>query len=101
MDKDTRIQDELNLVSRMRKEKYEKVFRELESVTFFDGYARFASENEVTVNGDKLYAERVSRAIFKRKSRRADTLGGRNEKITCFGVCNHISTRNLDWFTGS
>ncbi len=53
------IQDELNLVSRMRKGKYENVFRELESVTFFDGYARFASENEVTVNGDKLYAERV------------------------------------------
>lgn len=101
MDKDTRIQDELNLVSRMRKEKYEKVFRELESVTFFDGYARFASENEVTVNGDKLYAERVSRAIIQRESRRADTLGGRNEKITCFDVCNHISTRNLDWFTGS
>jgi mercuric reductase len=53
------IQDELNLVSRMRKEKYEKVLRGLELVTFFDGYARFASENEVTVNGDNLYAERI------------------------------------------
>ncbi len=53
------IRDELSLVSRMRKEKYEKVFRELESVTFFDGYARFISKNVVTVHDDKLYAERI------------------------------------------
>jgi mercuric reductase len=53
------IQDELNLVSHMRKKKYEKVLGELEAVTFFNGYARFVSENEVTVNGDKLHAERI------------------------------------------
>jgi mercuric reductase len=53
------IQDELNLVSRMRNEKYEKVLRGLEFVTFFDGYARFISKNEVTVKGKKLHAERI------------------------------------------
>lgn len=53
------IQDELNLVSRMQSEKYEKVLRGLEFVTFFDGYARLISKNEATVKGKKLHAERI------------------------------------------
>ncbi len=53
------IKDELDLVSRMRKEKYEKVLQILESVSLIEGYARLLSENEVAINDEILRAERI------------------------------------------
>ena len=55
----TVIRDEIDLVSRMRKEKYKKVLRGLESVSFMEGYAKFLSENEVVVNTKTLRADRI------------------------------------------
>ena len=49
------IQDELNLVSRLRNEKYEKVLAGLEFVSPIQGHARFISPNEVKVNNEKLH----------------------------------------------
>ena len=44
------IQHELNLVDKLRAEKYEKVLRSLGHVTHFDGQANFVSPNEIEVN---------------------------------------------------
>jgi len=55
----TVIQDEIDLVSRMRKEKYEKVLKGLTSVSLFEGYGTFVSDNEVTVNNEILRAEKI------------------------------------------
>jgi len=44
------VQDELYLVERLRKEKYEKVLKHLEHVKFIDGKATFVSLNEIEVN---------------------------------------------------
>lgn len=52
------VQDELSLVERMQKEKYQKVLKNLKNVTFFDGKARFVSSQEVEVNGESLKAEK-------------------------------------------
>ncbi|TSC68311.1 MAG: mercuric reductase, partial [Parcubacteria group bacterium Gr01-1014_66] len=52
------IQDELALVERLRKEKYEKVLPHLENVTVIEGKAQFVSPNEVKVNGEKLTAKK-------------------------------------------
>lgn len=52
------VQDELSLVEKLRQEKYEKVLKNLEHVTAIEGKARFVSENEVEVNGEKLSAEK-------------------------------------------
>jgi mercuric reductase len=54
----TLIQDELNLVSQMRREKYENVLRTLESVSLLEGYAKFISQNEIRVNQETLRAEK-------------------------------------------
>jgi mercuric reductase len=51
--------DELNLVLRMRQEKYEKVLGGLESVTFIEGNARFVSKNEIQVKDEQLRADRI------------------------------------------
>ena len=52
------VQDELSLVERLRQEKYEKVLKNLEYVTAIEGKAKFVSQNEVEVNGEKLSAEK-------------------------------------------
>jgi len=52
------VQDELSLVEKLRQEKYEKVLKNLEHVTAIEGKAKFVSENEVEVNGEKLSAEK-------------------------------------------
>lgn len=60
------VQDELSLVEKLRKEKYEKVLKNLEHVTAIEGKAKFVSETEVEVNpstssgqaGEKLSAEK-------------------------------------------
>ena len=53
------IKDELDLVSQMRKEKYDKVLKGLESVSLIEGYANFVSENEVAINEEILRAEKI------------------------------------------
>jgi len=52
------VQDELSLVEKLRKEKYEKVLKSLEYVTAIEGKAKFVSQNEIEVNGEKLSAEK-------------------------------------------
>jgi mercuric reductase len=52
------VQDELSLVEKLRQEKYEKVLKNLEYVTAMEGKAKFVSQNEVEVNGEKLSAEK-------------------------------------------
>ncbi|MBI3335865.1 MAG: FAD-dependent oxidoreductase, partial [Candidatus Portnoybacteria bacterium] len=52
------VQDELSLVEKLRQEKYEKVLKNLEYVTAIEGKAKFVSQNEVEVNGEKLSAEK-------------------------------------------
>ena len=44
------VQDELHLVERLRTEKYEKVLKNLEHVTFLKGKAEFGTPNEITLN---------------------------------------------------
>lgn len=55
----TLIEDELDLVSRMRQEKYEKVLAGLENVILLEGYAKFISDTEVWVNGETLSAGKI------------------------------------------
>ena len=60
------IEEELNLVSMLRKEKYEKVLKNLSLITVIDGKAKFVSKNEIEVNpsinsgqvGEKLTASK-------------------------------------------
>lgn len=52
------VQDELSLVEKLRQEKYEKVLKNLEYVTAIEGKAKFVSQNEIEVNGEKLSAEK-------------------------------------------
>jgi mercuric reductase len=60
------VQDEIALVEKLRKEKYEKVLKNLEHVTTMEGKATFVSENEVEVHpstdsrqdGKKLSADK-------------------------------------------
>lgn len=54
----TIVRDELALVERLRLEKYEKVLKNLEHVTFLEGKAKFISETEIEVNGKKLSGEK-------------------------------------------
>lgn len=53
------VKDEIELVSSMRREKYEKVLNGLTSVSLFEGYATFLSDKEVTVNDEILRAGKV------------------------------------------
>jgi mercuric reductase len=55
----TIVKDEIELVSRMRREKYEKVLNGLTSVSLFEGYATFLSDKEVKVNDEILRAGKV------------------------------------------
>ena len=53
------VADELDLVTRMRQEKYEKVLAGLKTVTFIEGRAKFISSTEIRVNGQTLQAEKM------------------------------------------
>jgi len=55
----TLIEDELDLVSRMRQEKYAKVMAGLEDVILVEGYAKFISDTEVRVNKETLSAGKI------------------------------------------
>lgn len=57
-DFNTVIEDELAIVERFRKEKYEKVLKNLEWVTYLEGVASFSGKKEVNVDGKKLTAEK-------------------------------------------
>ncbi len=52
------VRDELDLVGKLRQGKYEKVLNNLEYVTAIEGKAKFVSQKEVEVNGEKLSAEK-------------------------------------------
>lgn len=52
------VQDELDLVERLRAEKYETVLKNLEHVTHIDGKATFISSNEIEVNGQKFQSKK-------------------------------------------
>jgi len=54
----TVVQNELDLVEKMRNEKYEKVLGNLEHVTHLDGKAEFTSPNEIKVNDQQYSAEK-------------------------------------------
>lgn len=52
------IQEELDLVAAMRKEKYENVLKNLENVTLIEGIAKFVSPNEIESNGKTYQAKK-------------------------------------------
>lgn len=52
------IQDELDLVTTLRDEKYQKVLANLSNVEFVNGRAAFASENTIEVNGEIYQADK-------------------------------------------
>lgn len=54
----TVVQHELDLVEKLRAEKYEKVLSNLENVTHLEGQAVFISANAIEVNGQKYQAKK-------------------------------------------
>jgi len=52
------IEDELELVARLRQEKYEKVLGGLENVTAIEGWAKFISANEIQVDDKTFFSEK-------------------------------------------
>lgn len=52
------IQNELNLVEKLRSEKYKKVLSSLDYVAYVDGLAEFVSPSEIKVNGRQYSAEK-------------------------------------------
>ncbi|MBI2029860.1 mercury(II) reductase [Candidatus Gottesmanbacteria bacterium] len=52
------VQHELDLVDKLRAEKYEKVLNGLEHVTHIEGQATFVSPNEIEVAGQKYQAKK-------------------------------------------
>ncbi|MDE2026514.1 MAG: mercury(II) reductase [Patescibacteria group bacterium] len=52
------IENELALVEKLREEKYAKVLKNLENITFLEGKAKFTTANEVEVNGKRISAEK-------------------------------------------
>ena len=55
----TVVRDELALVERLRREKYETVLDGLEHVTFIDAEAHFVSATDIVVNGEAIAARKV------------------------------------------
>lgn len=54
----TVVQHELDLVDKLRNEKYEKVLSQLENVSHVEGKATFLSQTEIEVNGQKYAAKK-------------------------------------------
>jgi len=44
------VEEEIDLVERLRKEKYENVLKNLKNVDFIEGKAKFVGENEIEVS---------------------------------------------------
>ncbi|GBD03949.1 Mercuric reductase [bacterium HR19] len=57
------ITDEIELVRRMREEKYINVLKNLKNVQFIEGKAEFLSEREIRVNGETYIAEKFVLAV--------------------------------------
>lgn len=53
------VQHELDLVEKLRDEKYEKVLSQLENVTYLEGQAMFISPNEIEVDKQKYTAKKI------------------------------------------
>ncbi|MBI5620925.1 mercury(II) reductase [Candidatus Gottesmanbacteria bacterium] len=54
----TVVQHELDLVAKLRDEKYEKVLSQLENVSHIEGKGTFLSSTEIEVNGQKYQAKK-------------------------------------------
>lgn len=52
------IQHEIDLVDKLRDEKYQKVLSQLENVTHLEGQAVFVSPNEIDVDGSRYIAQK-------------------------------------------
>src|SRR3990167_4202404 len=52
------IQEELDVVAMMRKEKYEDVLKSLSNVTFIEGRAKFVSPTEIEVTNQKYQGKK-------------------------------------------
>ncbi|MBI2051995.1 mercury(II) reductase [Candidatus Roizmanbacteria bacterium] len=52
------VSDELDLVTRLREEKYEKVLKNLEYVTHIEAGAKFLSANEIEADGKRYAADK-------------------------------------------
>lgn len=52
------VEDEMKLVEHLRQEKYERVLRFLEYVTFLEGKARFIDSKTIEANGDQYMSDR-------------------------------------------
>ncbi len=73
----------MNLVSQMRKEKYEKVLGALESVSLLEGYAKFISQNEIRVNEETFnvsFKESEARILYDTTTVAEDQLVASIEK---------------------
>ncbi|MHB1325193.1 MAG: mercury(II) reductase [Thermoleophilia bacterium] len=83
------IEDEVELVEHLRREKYEKVLRKLKNISPIEGKTRFVSENTVEVNGESLTAEKFIIATGSKAS--APPIKG----ITETGFITHIEALRL------
>lgn len=54
----TVVQHEIDLVEKLRAEKYQKVLSQLENVTHLEGRATFVSSNEIKIDGQKYTAKK-------------------------------------------
>ncbi|GBE15855.1 MAG TPA: mercury(II) reductase [Proteobacteria bacterium] len=55
----TVVQAELDMVEKLRGEKYEHVLKGLENITLFEGKGRFVSSNQVEVNGKTIEGKKL------------------------------------------
>ncbi len=57
------VRDEIELVELLRKEKYERVLKNLKNVKYVEGFAEFLSDKEINVNGRRFTAEKFILAV--------------------------------------
>lgn len=86
----TVVKDELALVEKLRTEKYERVLKNLEHVTFMEDKAKFTSSETVEVNGEELSAEKF--IIATGSTATAPPIEGIKET----GYITHIEALKLD-----
>lgn len=85
----TVVQNELDLVEKLRSEKYEKVLGNLEHVTYLDGLVEFVSPNEIIVNDQQYSAEKF--IIATGSTARVPKIEGIND----VGFVTHIAALKL------
>ncbi len=84
------VRDELALVETLRNEKYSKVLKNLEHVTFLEGKAKFVSSHEVEVNNETIRGEKFVIATGSTASVPAI------EGIRAAGFVTHIEALKLE-----